>query len=242
MTCRSAVVKLGGSAITVKSSPETINWDVLQLVSRTLGSYVSSGGRLAVVHGGGSFGHYAVAKLLQERGSLGPAEVAKVQREMLVLAMAVISELIDAGVPATLHAAHSMCVSSERCDVTPMVRDFESGLVPVTYGDTVLRGGVGEIVSGDFLAARLATTISADCLIYASDVKGVIGPSGDVLKIVRPGDPIGGLKGRGLDVTGGMMRKIREAASTTTGIVRIVRWDELGAALRGEEVGTLVVR
>ncbi|MGC9210019.1 MAG: isopentenyl phosphate kinase [Acidilobus sp.] len=242
MTCRSAVVKLGGSAITIKSSPETVNWEVLHEVSGALAEYVSSGGRLALVHGGGSFGHYAVSREAQKKGSLGPLEVAVVQREMLVLAIAVLNELIQAGVPATLHAAHSMCTSSESCDLTPMVRDYEMGLVPVTYGDAVLRGGVGEIVSGDLLAARLATAISAECLIYASDVKGVIGPNGQVLKSVRPGDPIGNVKSSGPDVTGGMTRKIRDAASSTARTVRIVRWDDLRAALKGEDVGTLVLK
>jgi len=106
--CREAVVKLGGSAITVKSSPETVNWESLSRVVSALASFVRSGGRLIVVHGGGSFGHYAVDRLQRERGSLGPLEVAEVQRAMLVLAMAVISELTGAGVPATLHPAHTL--------------------------------------------------------------------------------------------------------------------------------------
>ena len=244
MTCRSAVVKLGGSAITIKSSPETVNWGVLHQLAVTLGSYVTSGGRLAVVHGGGSFGHYAVERLLRERGRLGPAEVAIVQREMLVLAMAVLTELVSSGVPASLHTAHSMCTSKDSCDLSPMTRDFEAGLVPVTYGDAVLSpsSGEGEVVSGDLLASRLSTAISADCLIYVSDVKGVVGPNGSILRAVRPGQPIGAVAGSGPDVTGGMTRKIAEAASSRARVVRIVGWEDLEAALRGEEVGTLVLR
>ncbi len=242
MSCRTAVVKLGGSAITVKSSPETVNWGVLHEVSRALGSYVAGGGRLAVVHGGGSFGHYAVDRLLRERGTLGPKEVAEVQREMLVLSMAVIWELLSSGVPASLHAAHSMCHSKDSCDLSPMVRDLRAGLTPVTYGDAILHTGRGEVISGDLLASRLSTEAPADCLIYVTDVKGVIGPDGTVLRSVRPGQPIGGLRGSGPDVTGGIMNKIAEAASSGARVVRIVGWEDLEAALGGEEVGTLVLR
>ena len=236
------MVKLGGSAITVKSSPQTVNWEVLHNVARALVSFLTNGGRLAVVHGGGSFGHYAVDRLVRERGWLGPKEVAEVQREMLVLSMAVINELVSAGVPASLHAAHSLCSSRDSCDFTPMLRDLRSGLVPVTYGDAILCGGKGEVVSGDFLASRLATEASADCLIYVTDVKGVMGPDGAVLRSVRPGQPIGQLREAGPDVTGGIARKIQEAASSRARVVRIVSWEDLDAALRGEDVGTLVLR
>ncbi|MCI4460554.1 MAG: isopentenyl phosphate kinase family protein [Acidilobus sp.] len=242
LNCREAVVKLGGSAITVKSSPETVNWESLSRVVSALASFVRSGGRLIVVHGGGSFGHYAVDRLQRERGSLGPLEVAEVQRAMLVLAMAVISELTGAGVPATLHPAHTMCRSQTSCDLRPMVSDYEVGLVPVTYGDAVLCCGRGEIVSGDYLASQLATLVNAECLIYVTDVKGVLGPDGSLLRQVRPGEPIGALRSSGPDVTGGISRKISEAASSAAKVVRIVHWEDLDRALRGEEVGTLVVR
>lgn len=242
MACRRAVVKLGGSAITVKSSPETVNWDALESLAAQLGDYVRSGGSLAVVHGGGSFGHYIVAKLLSERGALGPREVAETQREMLVLALAVINALTSRGIPATLHPAHTICGSPEACDLGPLVRDLEAGLVPVTYGDAVLVGSRGVIISGDALAPAIADRVGADCLIMASDVEGVIGVDGRLLPEVRPGDPIASLSGGGPDVTGGMAAKIRAAASSSASVVRIVRWTQVGAALRGEPVGTRVLR
>ncbi len=240
MACRLAVVKLGGSAITDKSSPETVRWGVLDSVAFQLSSYLSSGGSLALVHGGGSFGHYAVSRLRSERGHLGPLEVAEVQREMLLLSVAVINALASKGVPATLHPAHTIC-SEEGCDLRPIAEGLRSGLVPVTNGDAVLRGGEGTIISGDDLAAIISNYVGADCLIFVTDVDGVIGPDGNILKEVGPGTSIGRLKDKGVDVTGGMETKIRAAASSRASIVRIVGWSSLLSALRGEDVGTRVL-
>ncbi|MFP3231789.1 MAG: isopentenyl phosphate kinase [Acidilobus sp.] len=241
MACRVAVVKLGGSAITDKSTPETVRWDVLESASSQLARFASGGGRLAVVHGGGSFGHYIVSDLLSRRGRLGPAEVSAVQREMLLLAMAVLDGLTSKGVPASLHAAHSMCTGERVCDLTPMVRDLERGLVPLTYGDAVLTGSGGVVVSGDTIAALMASKVKADCLIYVSDVEGVIGVDGKTMRRVSPRDLIASLEGGGVDVTGGMRRKIAEAASAGVPNTRVVRWDRLLDALSGADVGTLVV-
>lgn len=241
MRCSLAVVKLGGSAITDKSSPETVRWDVLESLSAQVASYLEAGGRLALVHGGGSFGHYIVKKLLSERGRLGPSEVAEVQREMLLLGITVVNSLLSHGVPISLHAAHSMCISERSCDLTPMLRDLAVGLTPLTYGDAVLTEGKGVVVSGDTIASMLASKANADCLIYVSDVEGVIGPEGKVLRVVSPRDEIANVAARGVDVTGSMRGKIVEAASAKIPNTRIVRWDMLLKALNGEDVGTRVV-
>lgn len=238
--CGSAVVKFGGSAITVKSEPLTVNWEALESLSEQAARYVASGGRLVVVHGGGSFGHYMVEKLTAERGRLGPLEVSEIQRSMMTLSLAVISSLVSKGVPAVVHPPHTFC-AGEACDYSPIKRDLEAGLVPVTYGDGVLAGGRTIIISGDRLAAQVASFVRADCLVYASDVPGVLGPDGRPLRLVRPEDPIAELGVRGSDVTGGMRYKLREAASSTSRLVRIVHWRDVLRALQGEEVGTRVL-
>lgn len=241
MRCNLAVVKLGGSAITDKSSPETVRWDVLESLSAQVASYLKAGGRLALVHGGGSFGHYIVSRLLSERGRLGPSEVSEVQREMLLLGITVVNSLLSHGVPVSLHTAHSMCVGERSCELTPMLRDLAAGLTPLTYGDAVLTERGGVVVSGDTIASMLASEAKADCLIYVSDVDGVIGPEGKVLRVVSPRDEIADITKRGVDVTGSMKGKIAEAASAKVANTRIVRWDSLLRALNGEEVGTRVV-
>ena len=239
LSCRLSVVKFGGSAITIKSRPETINAEALEGLSEQVSKYLSAGGRIVIVHGGGSFGHYAVDRLSRERGRLGPLEVAEVQRSMLRLSEAVLSSLISKGVPAVLHPPHTMC--DRACNYEPIERDLREGLAPVTYGDGVLRGGSAVILSGDRLASEIATEIGADCLVFASDVPGVIGPGGVTLKLVRPDSEIADLGQEGVDVTGGIRRKLAEASSSKAKVVRIVHWRDVLRALMGEDVGTLVL-
>ena len=237
------VVKLGGSLITVKDEPYTINMDALERAVAELAVFHSSGGKLAVVHGGGSFGHTAAKMAMDRRGGkLLAHDAPEIQEAMLKLGIMVVDTLRRHGVPATMHPPHTMCMSLP-CGMEPMLRDLNQGLTPVTYGDAIPIHGETVIVSGDDLAAWLATRASADCLIYVTRVPGVLGPGGKVLSMVEGlEDPVGGSEG--IDVTGGMRKKLEAAlqAAGSVGIVRIVGLEGLGPALRGEPVGTLVRR
>ncbi|MFI5421878.1 MAG: hypothetical protein ACHQ1H_12995, partial [Nitrososphaerales archaeon] len=54
------IVKLGGSLITYKDQPLSINTQALQVVARELRNFLSSEkpGKIFLIHGGGSFGHF----------------------------------------------------------------------------------------------------------------------------------------------------------------------------------------
>ncbi len=241
MRCTRAVVKLGGSVVTVKDRPETVNHTAIQRVSRALASYHERGGRLAVVHGGGSFGHYAVKRILDGKGHLDLIDAPIIQASMLRLAVEVVGSLVEAGLPAVLHPAHSLCTDS--CQLERLSVDMEAGLVPVTYGDAVVRGGRVEIVSGDDIAAEAAITAKADCLIYATIVPGVLDERGRVVRVLRSGMRLAADGVVGVDVTGGMGRKVEAAlrASGRVGNVRIIHYESLAEALLGLDVGTRVI-
>ncbi|MCE4601571.1 MAG: hypothetical protein F7C08_03220 [Desulfurococcales archaeon] len=237
------MVKLGGSLITVKDEPYTINMEALEKAVGELAGFHRSGGRLTIVHGGGSFGHAAARMAMERRGGkLLALDAPEIQEAMLKLGIMVVATLRSHGVPATMHPPHTMCLELP-CRMEPMVRDLSQGLVPVTYGDALPIRGETIIVSGDDLAAWLAVEVGADCLVYVTRVPGVLGPNGEVLQVVEGlGKPVGG--GEGLDVTGGMRRKLEAALRASAGVatVRIVGLEGLGPALRGMPVGTLVRR
>jgi isopentenyl phosphate kinase len=241
VACRRGVAKLGGSVITVKDSPETVNWDSIDALASQVAEYVGRGGRVALVLGGGSFGHYTVSRILSSKGLLEAVDAPAIQMSMLKLGMAFLHKAVQLGVPATLHPPHTYC-GEGACNYEPISRDLGAGLTPVTYGDALIVGGRVDIVSGDKLAVDIARSIRADCLFYVVDTGGVLDESGSVMREVRGAtDMPGSGRARGWDVTGGMEGKIARAMEAPRDtVVRIIGVSDLLRALNGESVGTLV--
>lgn len=240
--CKSAVVKLGGGLITDRSRPETVDENMLRLAARQLAEYVSSGGRIvAVVHGGGSFGHYRVAEALRGRDSLVPSDAPAIQYSMQLLSLRVAEALLDSGLKPSIHAPHTFCLRPGKCWYDVLARDYALGLTPVTYGDVVPDGLKLVVVSGDVLAANIAEALKAECLVYATRVPGVLDDEGRVVRVVNTA-AIAGLSVEGYNVTGGMKAKVEAALRASIAVPRvvIVGGENLYRALMGEEVGTLV--
>ncbi len=218
MRCRSAVVKLGGSLITYKHRPYTIRWHILRDAVRQLARYHDLGGKLVVVHGGGSFGHRAVAEIRALGYETSPRGTHYVQYRMLELAWEVLSEFTAAGVPVVLHPTHTLC-GCGGCNYSPVARDYGSGLVPLLYGDAVYCGGL-RIISGDKLASELAGELGVDCLVFAIDKPGILDERGRVVREVSVEKALALISEESLDETGGLAGKIREA-SRVAGSVEI---------------------
>ncbi len=241
--CGRAVVKLGGGLITFKDKPLTVDWKSLLSAAEQLSLYVRRGGTLlAVVHGGGSFGHYIASKVMA--GGIGPMEASLVQEAMDYLSLLVSSALRSYGLPASVHHPRSFCVGPHRCNFDVIERDIESGLVPVTHGDALPSREAASIVSGDWLAAEIAIRLGADCLVYAARSGGIYGRSGSLLSTLSSTDEIGPAPAAGADVTGGIKAKVKEALRASRGGVRrvlIVGGPDIAPALLGEDRGTRVV-
>lgn len=240
--CRSLVVKLGGGLITRKERPREVDLASLSAALDALARYRDEGGRVvAVVHGGGSFGHHEVGRIKSVKGRLDPADSWAVQRSMLELALIVAGEASRRGFKPVIHPPHTYCNSPGDCRLDPIARDYSLGLHPLTYGDAIpVEGGVA-IVSGDRLARIIAEGLGADCLVYAMRGGGVVGRGGHVLPRVRSLEEVEDL-GSSHDYTGGIKAKVSEAllASRRVRRVVIVGVEGLYRALKGEEVGTRV--
>ncbi|MCS7107081.1 MAG: isopentenyl phosphate kinase [Acidilobaceae archaeon] len=246
MKCEMAVVKLGGGAITRKSVPETVDEENLQAIAQALARFKARDGKVALVHGGGSFGHYAVSQILTERGRLLPQDSSAVQLSMLKLSIHVLRALQSHRLYPTLHPPHSLCLSPslESCSFAPLARDISLGLLPVTYGDALPDGGSTRIVSGDDLTAKAAEALGADCAIYVIREEGVLDENGNVMRTLSSLQEVKTLRREGFDVTGGIVKKVESAllASKKVQNVRIVGVSALLDALVGNEVGTRVVQ
>jgi len=236
------VVKLGGSLITDKRKPLTLNRERLDSAAKAL-TEVARGRKLVIVHGGGSFGHYAVVQAGGSRERL----VSDVSYWMSVLNLEVVTALRAAGAPAVglpplaVARINNGQLSLQREILESYLKD---GTVPVTHGGLVLQGERLEILSGDVLASEVAVKLAAKTLVFLMDIDAVYtadprsDPQARRLEVVRRSD-LEAIKGgsSGTDVTGGLLLKLREALRAAEAGVRVTLGgvNELQAMVEGGE-------
>jgi isopentenyl phosphate kinase len=213
------ILKLGGSVITRKEEPETVDDAALRTVAEAVGTAVGDGAdELVLVHGAGSFGHYHADRhgVTTTAGTRDAAAVREVHDAMTALSAVVCRELGARGVPvvpvrplsaATRDDAGRLSLS------TGAVRTMlEEGFVPVLHGDLVAHEGEGAtVLSGDEVVVALAADLDADRLGLCSAVPGVLDENRAVIDRIdefeRAAAALGGSDAT--DVSGGMGAKVR---------------------------------
>ena len=224
-----AVVKLGGGAITEKGSETpTPKLDVIERLAQEISSTRLP---MAIVHGGGSFGHPIAENYHLVEGFHSAEQVRGVvdtHRSMMVLNEIVTDAFSKAG-------CFAFAISTSTCFVTdngrissaflePIAFAVRLGCTPVLYGDVVFDSRLGfTILSGDQIAAYLAQDLGARRLIFALEFDGVYtkNPLQKGAKLIKKldADQLVRLAGRassktkGSDVTGGMRKKLFESIS-----------------------------
>jgi isopentenyl phosphate kinase len=220
------ILKLGGSAITVKEKPFTANQSVIKNLAREIAK--AKVPHLILVHGGGSFGHPLAKEYAIDEGHKDPSQIigfSKTHSAMTVLNQLVVETLIQCNIPAIGFASSSFIVTKsgriEKMDVNIISKMLEMGFMPVLYGDAVLDTRKGfTILSGDQLVANLAITLGADRIILGVDVDGLYAgdPKSDPSAKLIEKTNLNELKkehswidkAKVTDVTGGMYGKIIE--------------------------------
>jgi isopentenyl phosphate kinase len=246
------VVKLGGSLITEKSRPETIDDAALSAACDAVAAALASGtvGRLVLVHGGGSFGHHhASAHGVSTRSGTHDADaVMDIHGAMTTLNRAVLSALRDRDVPAV--PVHPFSVSARPAGVDGALdlpvgstaTLLAEGFVPVLHGDGVATAEAGvTVVSGDELVSELATRLGADRIGVCSTVPGVLDTDGSVISRIDSFDAVADALGASdtTDVSGGMAAKVRELLALDAP-ASVFGPDGLEPFLRGETPGTRI--
>lgn len=236
------VVKIGGSACTIKASFETLNEAALTATAQQLGALVKEQRRLAVIHGAGSFGHqqakeYGVSKGEPQRplsARMGEG-FAKTRLSVTTLNRYVVSALVEQGVaavgisPCPFVATKAKKLSGGLpADTTEGILGLLSrGLVPVVHGDAVLdEDQMVAILSGDTWMVELCREFQAKTAVFITDVDGVLtkppGESGaelipEILVNPQTGElELGGaaIGESAFDVTGGLKAKLQSATDT----------------------------
>ena len=240
------VLKLGGSVITEKDRPETVDREALDNLADAIAG--SDPEDLVLVHGGGSFGHHHAQNhgVSTIRGSHTVEAVADIHGGMKALNEAVLAALREHGVPAVPVHPFSVANRDESGGLAFPTEQIETlleeGFVPVTHGDLIAHAGEGvTVVSGDELVVELATGLDADRVGLCSTVPGVLDEEGEVIERIDAfetvADALGGSDAT--DVTGGMAGKVRtllalDAPASVFGPASVDRF------LAGEQPGTTI--
>ena len=214
------LVKLGGSVITNKERPLSPRRAAIGRLADALGRL---GEPVIAVHGGGSFGHYWSVK---HRMHTRPAEygargVAAVKDSMVTLNSIVLRELLAHGQsPYPLPPA--AIVRRMRADegaIRDAARIAEARMLPVTFGDALWAGSRRTfILSGDRIMSMMAAVLKPRLCVFALNADGVYADPAtrEVIAEMRAGARA--RVGRvGMDVTGGMARKLVESGRIARG-------------------------
>ena len=224
------VLKLGGSVVTDKAEPETIDDAALDRVAAAIAAHlgrdadvngspvVDGGAGLVLVHGGGSFGHYHANEygVSITEGTHDATAARAIHDAMKRLDSIVLDRLCERGVPALPVHPLSACARDDRGELslstTAIERMLAEGFVPLLHGDVLPQGGSGvTIVSGDELVVALAKRLEADRVGLCSTVPGVLDGEGAVIERIASLEAASEHLGASekTDVTGGMAGKVR---------------------------------
>lgn len=231
------VVKLGGSVITYKK----VAFSYRDSVVRGLGKAIASSGvRVVVVHGGGSFGHTEARKhgLSSSKSSPSPRGVSETREAMFNLDAKVCSSLFAAGLHPYPFSPFTLLDREGGAGRSFIERLLLGGTTPVTFGDVVHDGKGFRILSGDTICVELAEMLGASRCVMALDVDGVLDETGAVIKVLGEEEGEAKTSATRADSTGGIALKVREAlrmasSGTEVRLVSGLRPTEFSKALKG---------
>ncbi len=209
-----SLLKLGGSVITYKDKPLTLNLNIIEEISRSLQSIKKP---LIIVHGGGSFGHYysVMYDMHSKPAKYDIHGVAVVRTSMVELNNYITSVMVRYNLnPYTIPPIAFMKGKEVINDkVLEIDRIANEGLIPVTHGDVMpISDNNYYILSGDEIMSILAEILKPEKVVFALNVDGVYNNMQEkrLIEEISSSDLIN-IEEVKADVTGGMRRKLREA-------------------------------
>lgn len=208
------LIKLGGSVLTHKERPMTINKTA---IDRILKSLLFVKVPIILVHGGGSFGHYwsKMYDMHSKPGRYSSDGIAVVHESMISLNHIIVKSMLKLKMnpytvpPFSLNLGNKPFVK-KIFDLASMTKDK---IIPITYGDIVYRTyHKYSIVSGDELMTIISSVLRPKKVIFAINVDGIY-KDPQTKQVVQTIEEKALIKFSSVnfDITGGMKRKVREA-------------------------------
>jgi isopentenyl phosphate kinase len=215
-------VKLGGSFITYKDRPYSINYEALDRVVEILGRVIGRG-KLILGNGGGSFAHYTVLKY---RDSDPADTLVFCQNSTRRLNSILVDHLVRHGFRvASIQTSTVLFEDGDRYVFNPRPVSLALGanIVPILYGECIFSTrSVYRVVSTEEVFRVMTSYFKPQRIVLLTDVNGVY--SCDPRRCGEPvlfetinRDNIDKIlkalkRSTGLDATGGIYGKVRTMA------------------------------
>lgn len=226
------LIKLGGSIITDKKGGEAVLNEAVvgQLCQEIARAKEESGAKIVISHGAGSFAHPPAAKYRTMEGVVDDSSLmgaSEVRQAMMDLSTQIIKKLFQAGLPAISLPPVAFITSRDKQldNLFPnaIVNLLRADLLPVVYGDVISDSKLGfTIFSGERVLNMIALHLGQFNLIPRLVIE--VGDTDGVYRDLTKKDTIpviskenfteveSKLQGSsGVDVTGGMAHKVKEA-------------------------------
>ncbi len=165
-------VKLGGSFITYKDKPFSINYSALEktvsIISRTMDRV-----KLILGNGGGSFAH-TIVQMYRDKSV--DVLLTHCQNSTRKLNTIVVNYLIEHGVRATGIQTSAIMVYEKgeySVWVKPIQQALEHGLIPVVYGECIFSDNGYTIVSTEKVFSILSRYFQPKRIVLLTDVPGI---------------------------------------------------------------------
>jgi isopentenyl phosphate kinase len=258
-------LKLGGSLITDKTKPYTLEYKVLERLCQEIKlARKKKKINLLLGHGGGSFPHISANKYRTNQGFIknnSKYGFCQVQNDAATLNRIVINNFLKIKERA-FSVSPSSCSLAKNSKIDdfylePIKKLLEFNIIPVIYGDTVIDKKTGcTIISTEKLFVYLAKKLKPKRIIIADKAGGVYTADPFKEKNAKFIPEINKsnwkkiksyLSGSsGIDVTGGMVDKVNKSIELArlgikVNIVNGRNLNELKKSLLGKETGTKII-
>ncbi|RLI66666.1 MAG: hypothetical protein DRO88_01165 [Promethearchaeia archaeon] len=187
------IIKLGGSLITDKSIPFSVNQEILDRISMELKKYSEqSSNSIIVVHGGGSFGHPLAHKYALHKGysvaiSNQIEGLLKTHYEMIEMNQLVVNTFFSHQLkaysvpPSVVFLEHQGHLKFSGKSLLEELMKWQ--VIPVLFGDIQFTTSHNfKILSGDTIIQRLCEEFGAERIqkaIFTFDQDGILEKSGE---------------------------------------------------------------
>ena len=214
-------VKAGGSWITFKDRPFSIDYNALEKLAEIL-LMSSNDAKIVLGHGGGSFAH-PVVKSRQIYGDRKTLILC--HKATKTLNQIIVSKLIDYGIDVLSIQTSSIILwtgRGYRVFAEPVKEAINKGLIPIVYGDCILdQYGYYRVISTEELFTVLTMELKPKRIVYLERVDGIYTKDpmkysdAKLIPLINKENYKETLKllkeSYGIDVTGGMRTKIEKA-------------------------------